>query len=226
MMLLSGVFCLLMMLTAEAGVGNSSGLLTCTETEDCLLYDLISDHLDFEERHYESVKWVSTNEMSFSMDFAAMDSFKRLLEYFDGANDNGTIMAATFPVLLKIPFNISLESAVFIISFLLPAEYQTAPPSPMNDMVYIHETPNMTVFTKSYDGWMTVMSDNVTASSLSFHLNLVGVKYIEDFYYAAIYNDVTTEINRYNEVWFVGVDESSSSSSSDSSSSSSSDEMD
>lgn len=40
-------------------------------------------------RHYKSVKWVSTNETSFLMEFAAMKTFRRLYNYIQGANEKG-----------------------------------------------------------------------------------------------------------------------------------------
>ncbi|XP_047199830.1 heme-binding protein 1-like [Hippoglossus stenolepis] len=190
MMLLSGLVCFLV-LTAEAGVGHSS--------QQSLPYDLMSQTGDFEERNYGSVKWASANETSFSMDFTTMDSFKLLSEYFSGANGNGTTMEMTFPILLRIPFNISSETAASMISFLLPAKYQTNPPNPLDDMhwqlmrvdlqVSIHGTPNMTVFAKRYSGMMTAMSDNTTtAINLSAILDLLGLGHVQNYFYAAVYN--------------------------------------
>lgn len=38
-------------------------------------------------RHYESVKWVTTEEETYFMDFAAMRAFRRLFNYIKGTND-------------------------------------------------------------------------------------------------------------------------------------------
>eukprot|EP00064_Thunnus_orientalis_P001193 superscaffoldBa00000078_g1195 len=46
-------------------------------------------------RHYDSVKWVSTDETSFFMEIAAMRAFKRLYRYITGANDNGVYIQKT-----------------------------------------------------------------------------------------------------------------------------------
>ncbi|GLD70103.1 nuclear receptor subfamily 5 group A member 2-like protein [Lates japonicus] len=87
MIYLSGLVGFLLVLTTEARVGNSSELKFCSETEQCLLFNLICKTEEYEVRHYDSVKWVSTNETSFFMEFAAMKAFRRLYEYITGAND-------------------------------------------------------------------------------------------------------------------------------------------
>lgn len=94
---------------------DSSNLNFCFETEECLLFDLICDTGNYEVReiffrgqmcetgknlhqcvfvifvsqvrHYESVKWVSTEEETYFMDFAAMRAFRRLFNYINGTND-------------------------------------------------------------------------------------------------------------------------------------------
>ncbi|CAB1343517.1 unnamed protein product, partial [Coregonus sp. 'balchen'] len=45
---LAGLVGLLLILTAEARVGNSSESSFCTETKECLLYDLVCKNDDYE----------------------------------------------------------------------------------------------------------------------------------------------------------------------------------
>lgn len=91
---------------------DSSTLNFCFETEECLLFDLICDTDKYEVRenfftrqmpekklapmyffdvsqvrHYESVKWVTTEEEAYFMDFAVMTAFRRLFNYIKGTND-------------------------------------------------------------------------------------------------------------------------------------------
>ena len=47
-------------------------------------------------RSYGSVMWASASEKSISMDFATMDSFKLLSEYFSGANGNGSYVQCIY----------------------------------------------------------------------------------------------------------------------------------
>lgn len=95
---------------------NSSTLNFCFETEECLLFDLICDTGKYEVRenfftrqmpekkpctnvfyfyvsqvrHYESVKWVTTEEETYFLDFAAISAFRRLFNYIKGTNDTYT----------------------------------------------------------------------------------------------------------------------------------------
>ncbi|AWP19092.1 putative heme-binding protein 2-like [Scophthalmus maximus] len=201
MMCLSGLVGLLLVLTTEATVGNSS---SCIETEECLLFDVICTTGDFEVRHYDSVKWVSTNETSLLMDIAAMKAFWRLFDYISGNNDKGKKIEMTSPVVMRIPQTDFFEYGVFTLSFLLPAEYQTdIPPNPTNNLVYIHDTPDMNVYVRSYSGWMTCLSDKYTKGRLSTDLDSIGANYKKDFHYGAGYNSPKTLFNRHNEVWLV-----------------------
>ncbi|MEQ2305219.1 hypothetical protein AMECASPLE_035500, partial [Ameca splendens] len=86
---LSGFVGLLLVLTAEARVGNSSLLEFCRETEQCLLFDLICKTPKYEVRHYDSVKWVSTDYTTFSMELMMVPSFWRLYGYITGENEKG-----------------------------------------------------------------------------------------------------------------------------------------
>ncbi|XP_032394505.1 heme-binding protein 2 [Etheostoma spectabile] len=204
MIYLSGLVGFLLVLTAEARVGNSSQLEFCTETEQCLLFDLICKTDNYEVRHYDSVKWVSTEENSIFMGMAAMRAFKRLFNYIAGANEKGKKIKMTAPVLMKISEDMSFfQPGTYTMSFLLPSEDQTNPPKPNDNKVYIHQMADMKVYVRTYGGWMTSMSDRNKASSLSSALDLVGAEYNKGFHYAAGYNSPMTILNRHNEVWFV-----------------------
>ncbi|XP_040014819.1 heme-binding protein 2 [Xiphias gladius] len=216
MIYLSGLVGFLLVLTAEARVGNSSQLHFCSETKQCLLFDPICRTDEYEVRHYDSVKWVSTDETSFFMEFVAMKAFRRLYEYITGTNDHGKEIEMTAPVVVKMPDKKFWEMGVYTVSFMLPAEYQKRPPNPTDNKVYIHDMPEMKVYVRSYGGWMMSTSDQRTASSLSNALDLVDAKYKKGFHYAAAYNSPMTIFNRHNEVWFVADDDPACSSSEES----------
>ncbi|XP_042247755.1 heme-binding protein 2 [Thunnus albacares] len=207
MIYISGLVGFLLLLTAEARVGNSSQLQFCTETQQCLLFDLVCETADYEVRHYDSVKWVSTDETSFFMEIAAMRAFKRLYRYITGANDNAKTIEMTAPVVVKMTDKKFWEMGVYTMSFLLPVEHQMNPPQPTDDKVYIQKTPDVKMYVRSYGGWMTSMADSKKASSLSSALNSVGAEYKRGFHYAVGYNSPMTMFNRHNEVWFVAEDD-------------------
>ncbi|XP_054463308.1 heme-binding protein 2 [Anoplopoma fimbria] len=205
---LSGLVGFLLVLTADARVGNSSQLSFCTETEQCLLFDLICDTDEYEVRHYDSVKWVSTDETHFSMDIATMKAFRRLFDYINGTNENGNNIKMTAPVLLKVSdTKYFWQKGTYTMSFLLPLEHQKNPPKPTDDKVYINKMPDMNVYVKSYGGWMMSWFDQKHASDLSSALNSVGAEYKKGFHYAAGYNSPMKIFNRHNEVWYVADDE-------------------
>ncbi|XP_029015978.1 heme-binding protein 2 [Betta splendens] len=207
MIYLSGLVGFLLLLTAEARVGNSSELSFCFETEQCLLYDLICKTDNYEVRHYDSVNWVSTQETSFIMEFALYKSFGRLYDYITGANQKGVQIAMTAPVVVKVSERAVWERKVYTMSFLLPAEYQKNPPGPTDDKVFIQSTPDLKVYVQSYGGWLTYLTDRKAASSLSTALDSVDAEYNRGFHYAVGYNSPIRIFNRHNEVWMVAEDD-------------------
>ncbi|KAI3359173.1 hypothetical protein L3Q82_002708 [Scortum barcoo] len=185
----AGLVGFLLVLTAEARVGNSSELRFCFETPQCLLFDRICTADDYEVRRYTSVKWVSTEETSFIMELAAMRAFRRLYDYITGANKNGQKIEMTAPVIVKMPAGKRFwEMGVYRMSFLLPAEHQKKPPKPTDEKVFIDEMPEMKVYVKSYGGWLSTTSDRNNAKELSDTLDLFNAEYRKDFYYGAGYN--------------------------------------
>ncbi|XP_020496582.1 heme-binding protein 2 [Labrus bergylta] len=216
MIFLSGLAGILLVLTAEAKVGKSSQGKYCSETEECLLFDLICETDSYELRHYSSVKWVSTNETGYIMDFALMRAFKRLFGYITGQNMQGKKIEMTAPVVVKVIDQKSFwEERVFRMSFLLPSEHQMTPPKPTDDKVFIQEWPEMKVYVKSYGGWMTSLSDKMKASSLCSSLDSAGSQYNKEYHYAVGYDSPMKLFNRHNEVWLVAEGDPECSSSSE-----------
>ncbi|XP_068193315.1 heme-binding protein 2 [Antennarius striatus] len=210
---LFGLIGFLLVLTTESRVGDSSQLPFCSETQQCLLFDLMCKTDQYEVRHYESVKWVTTEEASWFMETASMGAFWRLYQYI---SDNRIDM--TSPVIIKINHTEPQwwMPKFFSMSFLLPAEHQKNPPKPTNDQVRIVEMPDMKVYVKSYSGWMTTASDSYNADQLPSALPATA-KYNKAYHYAAGYNSPMTMLNRHNEVWFVAEGEAECSSSEESS---------
>ncbi|XP_037647105.1 heme-binding protein 2 [Sebastes umbrosus] len=205
MIYLSGLVGFLLVLTAEARIGNSSELSFCTETKECLLFDPVCETSVFEARHYDSQTWVSTNETSICMEFASMGLFRRLFGYITGNNVDGKQIIMTAPVLIKMP-KAGYFFKSYTMSFLLPAGFQGKAPQPTDTKVYIEQKPKMKVYAKSFGGWMMTGALKNQASSLATALDLVEAEYKEDFYYAVGYNSPMKVFNRHNEVWFVGED--------------------
>ncbi|XP_038143893.1 heme-binding protein 2 [Cyprinodon tularosa] len=203
MICLTGFVTLMLIFTAEARVGDSSQLNFCSETEQCLLFDSICNSTTYEVRHYESVKWVSTDYKTFSMELMMFPSFWRLYGYITGENEEGKKIDMTAPVLIKIPEKKMYKQGVFTMSFLLPAEYQNNPPQPTNKDVYIQEMPAMNVYVRSHGDMMHTFADNKHCEELSSALRPVNAKYEKGFHYGAGYNRPSWNKKCHSEVWYV-----------------------
>ncbi|XP_054597269.1 heme-binding protein 2 isoform X1 [Nothobranchius furzeri] len=199
---LSALVGFLLVLPADALVGNCSQLNFNTETEQCLLFGLVCKG-NYEVRHYDSAKWVTTNDTSFSIETMMTQSFKRLYGYITGENDQGKEIAMTTPVVIKSPEKYFWHRAVYTMSFLLPAEHQKNPPKPTNKDVYIQETPEMNVYVMTYGGWMMSITDTYNSCKLASSLDSAKAKYNRDSHYSVGYNSPMILRERHNEVWYV-----------------------
>uniref|UniRef100_A0A4W5RJD5 Heme-binding protein 1 n=1 Tax=Hucho hucho TaxID=62062 RepID=A0A4W5RJD5_9TELE len=200
----AGLVGLLLILTAEARVGNSSESSFCTESRECLLYDLVCKNDDYEVRHYDSVKWVSTDEECYFMDKAMYTAFGRLFKYITGSNEAGVNIDMTTPVTVKIEEKKKMwQSSVFTLNFLLPSDYQMTPPQPTDDSVYFTDTPDMKVYVRSYGGWMMSLTSSVNSLLLKRQLDNVQATYNKDYHYAVGYDSPMKILNRHNEVWYM-----------------------
>ncbi|RVE69701.1 hypothetical protein OJAV_G00080180 [Oryzias javanicus] len=203
MIFLTGLVGFVLALTAEARVGDSSDSDFCTETKECLLFDLVCETNTYQVRHYDSVKWVSTNESSYVFEFAAPKMFSRLFKYITGENEGGKKIEMTSPVVVRMPEKKIWEKGDYTMSFLLPSEHQSNPPIPTNEDVYIKETPDMNVYVKSYGGWMTTMSDKIKSNDLSSALDAANAAYKKGSHCGVGYNSPMTILKRHNEVWYI-----------------------
>ncbi|XP_064786973.1 uncharacterized protein LOC135510117 [Oncorhynchus masou masou] len=132
---LAGLVGLLLILTADARVGNSSESSFCTETKECLLCDLVCKNDDYEGvRHYDSVKWVSTDKEAHFMDKAIVTTFMRLFKYITRSNKAGINIDKTVPVIVEETKRIS-RSFVYTLSFVMPSAQHMTPPQCTDDKV-------------------------------------------------------------------------------------------
>ncbi|XP_062306044.1 heme-binding protein 2 isoform X3 [Osmerus eperlanus] len=204
MVFLAGFAGLLLVLTVEARVGNSSESGFCTETKECLLYDLVCENEGYEVRHYEPTKWVTTEQDSYFMEMALGTLFRRLFKYINGSNEAGVKIDMTAPVIITMQEKKSMwKVSTYTMSFLLPSAHQSAPPKPTDDKVFFTDMPDMNVYVRSYGGWMMSLSSKIQSNLLSKELDNLGATYNKDFHYAVGYDSPMKIMNRHNEVWYV-----------------------
>ncbi|XP_064179385.1 heme-binding protein 2 [Anguilla rostrata] len=195
---------LLLMTAAEASVGPSNSSSFCTETEECLLFDLVCKTQQYEVRHYGPARWVSTDSEAVFMEVGTTVAFRRLFKYIAGANEEGVVVNMTAPVLLKIPEEKrKWKATVYTLSFLLPSVYQESPPKPTNEKVYFTDMPDMTVYVRSYGGWILSVTSGLQAHLLREDLKAVQASYNSTYNYAVGYDSPMKLFHRHNEVWYI-----------------------
>ncbi|KAI3353432.1 hypothetical protein L3Q82_019961 [Scortum barcoo] len=196
---------LALVVSAEGSVGPSTNTSFCTESKECLEYELVCKTDEYEVRHLSPTRWVSTDaEAYFCMGVGAAMAFRRLFQYITGANEGGIQMEMTAPVLVKIPEETKMwEPAIYTLNFPLPAAYQEKPPAPTNDKLYFTEMPEMDVYVRSYGGWMLSITSRLHARLLTKELERVRASYNHSYHYGVGYDSPLKLLNRHNEVWYV-----------------------
>ncbi|XP_041840058.1 endochitinase A [Melanotaenia boesemani] len=190
--------------SSEGSVGPSTNNSFCTESKECLEYELVCKTDEYEVRHYSPTRWVSTDAEAYFMGVGAAMAFRRLFQYITGANEGGFQMDMTAPVLVKIPEETKMwEPAIYTLNFPLPAAYQDKPPSPTNDKLYFTEMPEMDVYVRSYGGWMLSVTSRLHAHLLTKELERVRASYNHSYHYGVGYDSPLKLLNRHNEVWYV-----------------------
>ncbi|KPP59515.1 hypothetical protein Z043_122557 [Scleropages formosus] len=94
---------LMLMVTAKGSIGPSNNSSFCTESKECLLFDVVCKTGEYEVRHYDPSRWVSTDAEAYFMGVGAAMAFRRLFKYISGANEEAVNIDMTAPVLVKIP---------------------------------------------------------------------------------------------------------------------------
>lgn len=195
---------LVLVVSAQGSVGPSSNNSLCTESRECLQYQLLCQTDEYEVRHYSPTLWVSTDAEAYFMGVGAAMAFRRLFQYITGDNEGGYQIDMTAPVLVKIPEETTMwEPAIYTLSFPLPQAYQEKPPQPTNDKLYFTEMPDMDVYVRSYGGWMLSVTSRLQAHQLTKELDRVGAKYNCTHHYGVGYDSPLKLLNRHNEVWYV-----------------------
>uniref|UniRef100_A0AAY5KE42 Heme-binding protein soul5, like n=1 Tax=Esox lucius TaxID=8010 RepID=A0AAY5KE42_ESOLU len=97
---ISGLLMLVLMgsVGVEGGVGPSSNSTFCTESKECLEYELVCKTDEYEVRHYSPTRWVSTDAEAYFMGVGAAMAFRRLFQYITGANNHGVCVCVVLCV--------------------------------------------------------------------------------------------------------------------------------
>ncbi|XP_043072575.1 heme-binding protein 2 [Puntigrus tetrazona] len=182
---------------------NSSSSF-CSESRECLQFDLLCRTDEYEVRRYSATRWVSTDAEAYFLGVGAAMAFRRLYHYISGANEEGVRFEMTAPVLVEVPEEVKMwEPALYTLSFLLPSAYQERPPTPTNDKLYFSDMPDMDVYVRSYGGWMLSITSRLHAHLLSRALLRDHAHFNHTHHYTVGYDSPLKLLNRHNEVWYV-----------------------
>ncbi|XP_034043285.1 uncharacterized protein soul5l isoform X2 [Thalassophryne amazonica] len=193
-----------LVVSVDGSIGPSTNTSFCTESKECLEYELVCKTDEYEVRRYTPTRWVSTDAEAYFMGVGAAMAFRRLFQYITGANEGGVQMEMTAPVLVKIPEETKMwEPAIYTLNFPLPAAYQDKPPTPTSDKLYFTEMPEMDVYVRSYGGWMLSVTSRLHAHLLTKELQRVRASYNHTYHYGVGYDSPLKLLNRHNEVWYV-----------------------
>ncbi|XP_012737272.2 uncharacterized protein soul5l [Fundulus heteroclitus] len=195
---------LALVVSIEGSVGPATNTSFCTESRECLEYELVCKTDEYEVRHIGPTRWVTTDAEAYFMGVGAAMAFRRLFQYINGANDEGVKMEMTAPVMVRVPEETKLwEPAVYTLNFPLPAAYQDKTPAPVNDKLYFTEMPEMDVYVRSYGGWMLSVTSRLHSHLLTKELERVHASYNRSYHYGVGYDSPLKLVNRHNEVWYV-----------------------
>ncbi|TRY90276.1 hypothetical protein DNTS_005128 [Danionella cerebrum] len=197
----TGAIVVLFAATVTGRIGEHS---FCSETKECLLFDVVCAGSDYEVRHYDAAKWVTTEVESMFRDVAVTRAFRKLFKYITGENEAGAKIEMTAPVITKVKEGSNMwDTSVYVLSFLLPSDFQAQPPKPTDPSVYLTELPDMNVYVKSFGGWMISMVATRQTQSLKTALDKAQATYETDYHYEVGYNSPMKILNRHNEVWYI-----------------------
>lgn len=172
---------------------------------DCPKFTLVKNITDdVQLRKYAAGKWASTVVTGVKYDKAVAAGFWRLFKYISGNNEEQQQVEMTAPVTVRvIPSQGPFCEDNFTISFFVPFDFQSHPPQPSDEEVYIESRPALEVYVSSFGGWATGATYLTHAAELTEMLEDAGHPIVTDHFYTAGYDSPFRLLGRHNEVWIL-----------------------
>ncbi|KAK9815181.1 hypothetical protein WJX73_009959 [Symbiochloris irregularis] len=170
---------------------------------DCPKYKVLNATDVYETREYASGKWAYTEVQGLLYEPSVLIGFKRLFEFFSGANEDETKIPMTTPVLTLVhPGHGTFGRSNFTVCFFVPFQYHKNTPVPTSKDVGILTTPKDIAYVTQFGGFMV---DEFTLASkvkaLQADLRSNGVSFEDDgTYITASYDPPNRIVNRHNEI--------------------------
>ncbi|XP_041069181.1 heme-binding protein 2-like [Carcharodon carcharias] len=171
----------------------------CSEAEECYSFLTICRDPEYEARAYEPSVWVGSRVLPTEGRYRAVS---RLRDYFNKKNRPGIQIERTAP-LITTYMDINGELEATNVYLVLPRRFFTNPPYPRDIMLFLRRMPPMTIFVKSFGGWIT----SLRQKSQDMFEDLLRKRdvFLQDRFYSAEYNGPLTLFNRHNEIWYLSL---------------------
>ena len=155
----------------------------------------------YEVRHYLPSQWIGTTVgYHLSYAHASYEGFEKIFRYILGNNSDGMRIPMTVPVACKIvPLGDGVSN--FTILFFVPYLYQSHLPKPIDRTIFFTDLPAMKMYVRSFGGSITNKRLEKNLQKLKREIRKDKLRYVEEYYFAAAYNDPYTVTDRRNEVW-------------------------
>ncbi len=157
-------------------------------------YEVVRKEKDFEIRHYPSATMARITSSASSYKELGNSGFRQLAGYIFGGNEANTQIAMTSPV------HMDIDNDSSTMSFVMPAEYNTANlPKPNNAEVKIETTEEEYVAVVAFGGFASDADIKKYSEQLSKALKKADIRHDGNFRFLG-YNPPFQLVDRTNEI--------------------------
>ncbi|XP_068210756.1 heme-binding protein 1-like [Palaemon carinicauda] len=165
-------------------------------------YELVREESGYEERKYPEKKWACIKTVNNNANIME-PFFWRLFKYFSGHNKEGTYVYMTAPVTTEYRV-IEAANKEYTMCFYLGEEFQSNPPTPVDQDIFIQNRRELVVLTRTVGGYFGSEEHWLEeAGKLAAIIVSNGEHVALDHQYWAGYDAPLKFWGRRNEVWFL-----------------------
>ncbi|XP_049268072.1 heme-binding protein 2 [Rhipicephalus sanguineus] len=184
---------------------------------ECIDYEVISNEAEYEERQYPETMWISVTSQARTLFEAKRRSFRKLIYYIQGFNDQNVTVDLTTPHRTLVTRGASgRRLANYTMAFPLPANLYMNPPQANDKDIYITVEPPRRYAVKSLSApswaesasplprvfggqpneqqWLRKAEEFIQVMRKDRRVNL-------DHFYVARYDLIFWVLERRNEIW-------------------------
>ncbi|XP_077555117.1 heme-binding protein 2-like [Haemaphysalis longicornis] len=168
---------------------------------ECIDYEVISNEAEYEERQYPETMWISVTTQARTLFEAKRMSFRKLIYYIQGFNDQNVTVDLTTPHRTLVSRGASgRRLANYTMAFPLPANLYMNPPKANDKDICVTVEPPRRYVVKVFGGqpneqqWLSKAEEFMQAMRKDRRVNL-------DHFYVARYDLIFWVLERRNEIW-------------------------